>query len=101
MVEAHQRAIDRIGGNPERAQRPYAFQVAVVVFARGRLVEAVIASARTEPSGLARLRTLLDHWTVHAETPLFAGGCFRAADFPAYDTGPGPVRGPHFRVQRD
>jgi hypothetical protein len=35
---------------------------------------------------------LIAHWITYAETPLFAGGCFWAANLADFDSRPGPVR---------
>ncbi|AYV25612.1 hypothetical protein EES41_02550 [Streptomyces sp. ADI95-16] len=76
-------------------------QLAAVEFARGMFVDAVVRPAATAPHGAARLRALLDHWTVYAETPLFAGGCFRVANLAEFDSHPGPVRDALFRDQEE
>ncbi|UAK32687.1 TetR/AcrR family transcriptional regulator [Nocardia asteroides] len=78
-----------------------ALQVATVDYARERFVAAVVEPARSAPRGVARLRALVEHWMVYAETPLFAGGCFRAANMAGHDSKPGPVRDALFRDQRD
>ncbi|MGY5307102.1 TetR/AcrR family transcriptional regulator [Nocardia gipuzkoensis] len=78
-----------------------ALQLAAVDHARDRFVAAVVEPARSEPHGVARLRALLEHWMVYAETPLFAGGCFRVATMAEYDSKPGPVHDALFRDQRD
>ncbi|WP_063053613.1 TetR/AcrR family transcriptional regulator [Nocardia arthritidis] len=75
-------------------------QLAAVDHARDRFVEAVVEPARSAPHGVARLRALLDHWMVYAETPLFPGGCFRVATMAEFDSKPGPVRDALFRDQR-
>ncbi|WP_174189576.1 TetR/AcrR family transcriptional regulator [Nocardia barduliensis] len=77
-----------------------ALQLAAVDHARDRFVAAVVEPARSEPHGVARLRALIEHWMVYAETPLFAGGCFRVATMAEYDSKPGPVRDALFRDQR-
>ncbi|MER5779621.1 TetR/AcrR family transcriptional regulator [Streptomyces sp. NPDC002039] len=76
-------------------------QLSAVEFARGLFIDAVIRPAKSAPHGVARLRALLDHWIVYAETSLFAGGCFRAANLAEFDSHPGPVRDALFRDQRD
>ncbi|MFI6644534.1 TetR/AcrR family transcriptional regulator [Streptomyces sp. NPDC050504] len=76
-------------------------QVSAVEFARELFIDAVIRPARSAPHGVARLRALLDHWTVYAETPLFAGGCFRAANLADFDSHPGPVRDALLNDQRE
>ncbi|WP_215547029.1 TetR/AcrR family transcriptional regulator [Amycolatopsis sp. CA-230715] len=67
-------------------------QLATVDHARARFVEAVVRPALSAPRGAARLRALVENWIVYAETPLFAGGCFRAANLAEYDSRPGPIR---------
>jgi AcrR family transcriptional regulator len=76
-------------------------QLAAVRFAREMFIDAVIRPASAAPRGVARLRALLDHWIVYAETPLFAGGCFRAANLTEFDSRPGPVRDALFRDQEE
>ncbi|MCX5416145.1 TetR/AcrR family transcriptional regulator [Streptomyces sp. NBC_00059] len=76
-------------------------QLATVEFAREMFIDAVIRPARTAPSGIARLRALLDCWVVYAETPLFAGGCFRVANLAEFDSRPGPVHDALFHDQRE
>lgn len=76
-------------------------QLATVDLARELFVDAVIRPVRAVPRGAARLRALIDHWIVYAETPLFAGGCFRAANLAGFDSRPGPVHDALFRDQRD
>ncbi|MBF6219567.1 TetR/AcrR family transcriptional regulator [Nocardia abscessus] len=78
-----------------------ALQLAAVDHARDRFVAAVVEPARSEPHGVARLRALIEHWIAYAETPLFAGGCFRVATMAEYDSKPGPVHDALFRDQRD
>ena len=67
-------------------------QIAASEAARERFTEAVIAPATAAPAGLDRLRALIDRWIFYAELPLFAGGCFWAANLPVYDSRPGRVR---------
>lgn len=76
-------------------------QLAAVEFARGLFIDAVIRPAKSAPHGAERLRALLDHWIVYAETPLFAGGCFRAANLAEFDSRPGPVRDALFHDQQE
>jgi AcrR family transcriptional regulator len=75
-------------------------QLAAIDYAREMFLDAVIRPARSAPPGIARLRALLEYWIVYAETPLFAGGCFRVANLAEYDSKPGPVRDALFRDQR-
>jgi AcrR family transcriptional regulator len=78
-----------------------ALQLAAIEYAREMFIDAVIRPARTAPHGVARLRALLDHWIVYAETPLFAGGCFRAANLAEYDSHAGTIRDSLVRDQRE
>lgn len=76
-------------------------QLAALDFAREMFIDAVIRPARTRPHGVRRLRALIDHWISYAETPLFAGGCYRVASMADFDSRPGPVRDALVRDQRD
>jgi AcrR family transcriptional regulator len=76
-------------------------QLAAIDHAREMFIEAVIKPARSAPHGMERLRRLIEHWIVYAETPLFAGGCFRAANLAEYDSQPGLVRDALFRDQQE
>lgn len=76
-------------------------QLATVEFAREMFIDAVIRPARAAPAGVARLRALLDCWVVYAETPLFAGGCFRVANLAEFDSRPGSVHDALFHDQRE
>ncbi|MFI9051577.1 TetR family transcriptional regulator C-terminal domain-containing protein [Streptomyces sp. NPDC053427] len=67
-------------------------QLAAAEMALHEFTEAVIRPALTAPVGAARLRALTERWTVYAETPLFVGGCFWAANLPDFDSRPGKVR---------
>lgn len=78
-----------------------ALQLATVEFAREMFIGAVIRPARAAPAGVARLRALLDRWVIYAETPLFAGGCFRVANLAEFDSRPGPVHDALFHDQRE
>ncbi|MEU7765504.1 TetR/AcrR family transcriptional regulator [Nocardia sp. NPDC049190] len=78
-----------------------ALQLATVDYARDRFAEAVVDPARTAPHGLARLRALVESWLAYAETPVFAGGCFRVATMAEYDSKPGPVRDALLRDHRE
>ncbi|MFF3341408.1 TetR family transcriptional regulator C-terminal domain-containing protein [Streptomyces flavidovirens] len=49
----------------------------------------------------ARLRALTEHWISYAETPLFTGGCFWAANLADFDSRPGQVRDALVRHHRD
>jgi AcrR family transcriptional regulator len=76
-------------------------QLAAVDCAREMFIDAVIRPARSAARGVARLRALVELWIVYAETPLFAGGCFRAANIAEYDSQPGLVRDALFRDQQE
>lgn len=78
-----------------------ALQLATVDYARELFIDAVVRPARSQPHGAARLRALVDHWLVYATTPLFAGGCFRAANLAEFDSRTGLVRDALFRDQRE
>lgn len=78
-----------------------ALQLAAVAHAREMFIDAVVMPALKAPAGARRLRALLDHWIAYAEAPLFAGGCFRAANLAEYDSRPGPVRDALFRDQQE
>jgi AcrR family transcriptional regulator len=75
-------------------------QLAAVDFARDMFVDAVIRPSLSAPHGVQRLRAVLENWIVYAETPLFAGGCFRAANLAEFDSRPGPVRDSLLRDQQ-
>jgi AcrR family transcriptional regulator len=78
-----------------------ALQLATIDYAREMFIDAVVSPVRSTRHGVARLRALVDRWIVYAETPLFEGGCFRAANLPDYDSRPGPVRDALFRDQNE
>lgn len=61
----------------------------------------MIRSGVSKPSGTPRLRTLFERWIVYAETPLFPGGCFWAANLADFDSRPGPVRDTLVSHQRE
>ncbi|MEU4232209.1 TetR/AcrR family transcriptional regulator [Nonomuraea sp. NPDC026600] len=67
-------------------------QVAAVASAREAFLDAVVHPASAAPGGASRLRALTEHWISYAETPLFAGGCFWAANLADFDSRPGRVR---------
>jgi AcrR family transcriptional regulator len=76
-------------------------QLAALDLAREMFIDAVIRPARAQPHGVQRLRALIEFWISYAETPLFAGGCYRVANMPEFDSRPGPVRDTLVRDQRD
>jgi AcrR family transcriptional regulator len=76
-------------------------QLATISSAREQFTQAVIRPAQALPRGSARLRALVEHWITYAETPLFAGGCFWAANLADFDSRPGPVRDALFVQHQD
>ncbi|MFF5210322.1 TetR/AcrR family transcriptional regulator [Streptosporangium sp. NPDC000396] len=76
-------------------------QVAAVECAREAFTDAVIRPALAVSRGAARLRALIERWTAYAETPLFSGGCFWAANQADFDSRPGRVHDALFRHRRD
>lgn len=67
-------------------------QLATVDHARSMFVDFVVRPATVKPTGVARIRELTERWIAYAEKPLFAGGCFQAANLAEFDSRPGPVR---------
>ncbi|ATQ30652.1 transcriptional regulator [Rhodococcus ruber Chol-4] len=78
-----------------------ALQLATVDHARSMFVDFVVRPALSEPRGVARIRELIGRWIVYAERPLFAGGCFQAANLTEFDSRPGPVRDALARNQQE
>jgi AcrR family transcriptional regulator len=78
-----------------------ALQLATLDHAREMFVEAVVRPGLSAPRGSQRLRALVERWIVYAQTPLFAGGCYRAANLADYDSRPGPIRDALFRDQQE
>ncbi|WP_433413911.1 TetR/AcrR family transcriptional regulator [Microtetraspora malaysiensis] len=76
-------------------------QVAAVEAAREAFTDAVVRPAEAASRGVARLRALIERWIAYAETPLFPGGCFWAANLADFDSRPGQVHDALFRHQRD
>jgi AcrR family transcriptional regulator len=76
-------------------------QLAVAASALRAFLAAVVEPALTKPRGAARLRMLIEGWIAYAEAPLFAGGCFWAANLAHFDSRPGPVRDVLFGHHRD
>lgn len=54
--------------------------------------EFVVLPAEAKPHGVPRFRDLIDRWLQYAEKPLFAGGCFFAANMTHLDSHPGELR---------
>lgn len=76
-----------------------ALQLATIEHARERFFDFVIRPSLREPSGAPRLRKLVERWIDYAERPLFAGGCFQAANLTEFDSRPGTVRDALAQVQ--
>jgi AcrR family transcriptional regulator len=76
-------------------------QLAAVESASEQFTDAVYRPAQAAPKGVARLHALIERWIVYAETPLFAGGCFWAANLADFDSRPGKVRDALFRQHQD
>jgi len=76
-------------------------QLAAAESARQQFTDAVVRPAQATPHGAARLRALTEHWISYAETPLFAGGCFWAANLPDFDSRPGQLRDALVRQHQD
>jgi AcrR family transcriptional regulator len=69
-----------------------ALQLATLDHAREMFVDTVVRPALSAPRGVQRLQALVERWIVYTRTPLFAGGCYRAANLADYDSRPGPIR---------
>jgi AcrR family transcriptional regulator len=67
-------------------------QLATIEAAAAVFEEEVVARASDAPSGLERLRQLMENFLRHVETDVFSGGCFFASVAAEMDTHPGPVR---------
>lgn len=66
-------------------------QLSVIEEARRIFAEAVLDPAADVPSGVERLRFLVERWIIYVSTPLLPGGCFWAANLAAFDDRSGPV----------
>jgi AcrR family transcriptional regulator len=67
-------------------------QLATIETANALFNEHVIEPASAAPTGLERLRRLLEGFLGHVEGDVFTGGCFFASVAAEMDTRPGPVR---------
>lgn len=76
-------------------------QLATISSAHEQFTAAVILPALALPRGSARLGALIDRWITYAKAPLFAGGCFWAANIADFDSQPGPVHDALFRQHED
>jgi AcrR family transcriptional regulator len=75
-------------------------QLQVLEHGRERFIDSVVRPALAAPRGLARLRTLFDHWLTWADDVL-NGGCLFVATAVELDDHPGPVRDSLVRSERD
>ena len=66
-------------------------QLATAECARRAFEAAVLRPAASAPRGAARVRALVEAWLDYAQAPLFAGGCFWAANLAGFDSRPGRV----------
>jgi AcrR family transcriptional regulator len=73
-------------------------QLATVETATEIFNRIVVEPAMTAPTGLERLRMLLDGFLRHVEVSVFPGGCFFASVAMELDTRLGPVRDSAFAV---
>jgi AcrR family transcriptional regulator len=69
-----------------------ALQENTVAYAIDRFRDFVVRPAEAKPRGVPRFRELIKRWLQYAERPLFAGGCFFAANLTQLDSYPGPLR---------
>ena len=76
-------------------------QLAAVESAREQFIDAVVRPAQAAAQGAARLRALVEQWIIYAETPLFPGGCFWAANLADFDSRPGKVQDALFQQHHD
>lgn len=67
-------------------------QVATIGMARGLFTEQVIEPALAAPTGLERLRRLVENFLQYVESGLYPGGCFFSAVAAEMALRPGPVR---------
>lgn len=67
-------------------------QLATVEAARQIFTDTVIRPALEKPSGMPRLRALIDNWINYSESRVFSGGCFFAAASAEVGSQRGPVR---------
>jgi AcrR family transcriptional regulator len=67
-------------------------QLATVSAAKQIFLEQVVTPSLASPSGLPRLRAMLESWLGYVERIVFRGGCFFAAASAEFDSRPGKVR---------
>jgi AcrR family transcriptional regulator len=68
-------------------------QLATIAAAREIYVDTIVTPAREDSGpGLARLRSLWEHWLDYAERRIFPGGCFFIQTVAEFDSRPGRIR---------
>jgi AcrR family transcriptional regulator len=67
-------------------------QLATIETASALFIEDVIVPASGAPTGIERLRQLVENFLRHVEEGVYPGGCFFASVAAEMDTHPGPVR---------
>lgn len=67
-------------------------QIAVLKEAAERFADQVLRPALTAPRGIARLRSILQHWLAYSVASGLPGGCLFIAAAAEFDDQPGPVR---------
>ncbi len=76
-------------------------QLATIDTAATIFTDEVVAPATSAPTGLDRLRQLVERFLRHVEEDVFPGGCFFASVAAEMDTHPGPVRDRAIRFAED
>ncbi len=76
-------------------------QLATIRAARAIFSRAVVAPALEQPTGIARVRALLDGWLEYSRGRQFPGGCFFARATHEYAARPGAVRDALADVDRE
>ncbi len=76
-------------------------QLATIDTAATIFTDEVVAPATSAPTGLERLRQLVERFLRHVEEDVFPGGCFFASVAAEMDTHPGPVRDRAIRFAED
>ena len=67
-------------------------QLAAIETAGAIFAAEVVAPAEQEPTPVAKIEALCEHFLSHVERRVFPGGCFFASASAEFDTHPGPVR---------
>jgi AcrR family transcriptional regulator len=76
-------------------------QLAAIRAARAIFAQAVVAPALERPTGIVRVRALLDGWLEYSRGRQFPGGCFFARATHEYAARPGAVRDALADVDRE